>query len=269
VNICNGEIRKDRLEKTVVSFYKLTTPDYATDQQEAGANPVQQVIQYEMPGIRCSACGSVWGGYKRKYIEINDDNLESVLRGWPVDNITWNTIKNRLVSSAKVPASYIIEPGDILGRPIFEVYQPLVHDFIQAFPGQWLVSASVNQDLSAAAVTGITSVPVELRHSSTWQEERRELPEYFELLIHGHAWRVGSTEQSMTACNVCKRTIYPDPEWSQIDMERWDRSDVFTVDDNNNVAFVSDKFAELAKNRGYSNIALNAITPILAEPHNL
>lgn len=81
-----------------------------------------------------------------------------------------------------------------------------------------------------------------------------------ELVIHGRAWRRGSTSESLQLCHVCGRTGFPNPRDLSVDEARWDGSDFITVDGNPNIVIVTKRVALVLESHGFSNVAAEPIT---------
>lgn len=204
-----------------------------------------QDIQLHMPGIICSVCQATWGGYTRHYANITDHELCTQLTGWPLPEIEWKKLERSLKLNCKSLEHVDIEPGMIFGYPRFVIHESDMKDFIEIFPGQTLISSRVKDALEQEQITGYKTVSIELFLFDDEGRQQQAKQAYYEIIVTGHALRIGSTLESIITCNHCKRSIFPDPDYLQVDTNRYDGSDFFHLDMNPNIVFASEKLATL------------------------
>lgn len=234
-------------------FYRLTHPYYQSDREENAANPVLPMRDVWLPGIICSACGSTWAGSRRLYLPVSDERLRRCLRGGPVPEPRWLELVAAVRRTADLPNDLKLMPGDVLGRPIAELLATELPDFIHPFPGQLIVTAEVLGTLQHARLTGLRPVLVESRWSKKIRRAPEIIPDLYELLVTGGAWRVGIDARAITVCQHCGRTVFPNPDHMVIDEQRWDGSDFFHVDQNPNIVLVSERVCEILADHHFAN----------------
>ena len=235
------------------SFYELREPEYETDDESDLANPIRQIESYHIPGIICSVCHDTWGGSRRLYIPITNSDLQQKLNSYPLQESEWRELEQSIRQSTGLPDDFLLQPGDTLGTPSFELLAFDLPDFMHPFPGQMIVKRSVVHALQRAELTGYHVVSIKVKWSKGLQEPLTPLPELYEIMVDGSAWRVDSTPESITACPHCKRKIFPDPDWLRIDESRWDHTDIFHPDFNTNMVIITDRFCRVLADERMSN----------------
>ena len=129
---------------------------------------------------------------------------------------------------------------------------PILEDVVHPMPGEIWVVSRVCEALVAAGVSGVSFAPVQL----SWQCAGANLRE---LVVHGRAWRVGSTEDTLRLCDLCGRTGFPSPGHLVVDETRWDGADFVHLDGNPNIIVVTERVAAVVESNGFSNLAVVAI----------
>ncbi len=113
-------------------------------------------------------------------------------------------------------------------------------------PGQIWVVDKVRAAIEEAGLCGLGLAEVETNEKCGVA--------LIELVVHGRGWRSGTTEASLQACALCRRRVFPDPDWMAIDEDRWDGSDFFLVDYNPNIVIVTERVATLLGEGRFSNL---------------
>jgi hypothetical protein len=242
-----------------MQFYELREPDYSTDQLHDRANPIRMIEEYSVPGILCPVCteetGGGWASSDRVRVDTPDDTLlKPMLSGQNLPPAEWKKVRDKIRIELNVPAYMRITPGAAIGLPRAELLQPDVQQILHPFPGQLIVRDTVVHALEQARLTGFQPVPV----SAEWGMKAQRLvaedpPLLYELCISGHAWRVGFDEERITTCHTCGRKLFPDPHWLEVDQNRWDGSDFFTVDMNPNIVLVTDRVCQTLADAVFGN----------------
>lgn len=241
-----------------MKFYRLTVPDYPTDQAYKNANPICMMGDFYVPGILCSVCaeetGGCWASSGRIRVDIpQESHLRQNLTGrtLPVDE--WRIFAKQLREELVIPSWIPITPGAHIGLPQGELSCSHVMDFLHPFPGQIIVREEVIDVLQQSQLTGFQPIPVKVTGSTEITHELSEVPHLYELLIMGKGWRVDIYEDNIVACDTCKRTIFPEREHTIIDDQRWDNTDFFTIDLNPNIVIVTERVYQVLKQANFSN----------------
>ena len=87
-----------------------------------------------------------------------------------------------------------------------------------------------------------------------------KLPEYWELVVTGTAWREEQNEKTIRECDLCGRTQFPEPNNLRVDESRWDGSDFFHVNMNKNIVIVTQRVCDALEELGASNYDCRLIT---------
>jgi hypothetical protein len=145
-----------------------------------------------------------------------------------------------------------IEPGAKLGPPIGICTSKIFEEVVHPIPGEIWVADNVRKMLAMANLTGISFSTVRL------PSECSDVT-FAELIIHGRAWRKGSTIESTRICNICGRRGFPSPKNLTVDKSRWDGSDFFYLDHNPNIIVVTEHVAKVFNASHFSNIIVSPI----------
>lgn len=233
-------------------LYKLTRPQYATDQEYARRNAVTVAESYWIPGINCEVCGP-WATIRRLRVPLPPLADEfSEVRFLPVAD--WHKARDGWATRLGVEPAFV-KPGMGIGMPSGTCKAPITEDVVHPLPGLIWVAQPVRDALTAAGVTGVSFAPVQLS------------PEcgkvgFWELVVHGRAWRPASnwrpvvTEEGLRLCDICGRLGFPSPDFLAVDEARWDGSDFLNLDLNPNIVVVTERAAEVFTANGFSNVAL-------------
>ena len=80
-----------------------------------------------------------------------------------------------------------------------------------------------------------------------------KLPELFEILPTGNAWRFGADAKENPICQLCDRRQFLKLSRWNIDPQRWDGSDFFNLEMNPNMIFVTQRVKDLFDGQNLSN----------------
>jgi hypothetical protein len=227
-------------------FFDLTHPYYESDQEDSKHNPVRIQVKYAIPGIKCRVCGEQWASSDRVRIVLSAPeslfNFPDIL---PAEDCFATIQKCAEILNV---SPVVLSPGAQIGPPQGEILKDKLDDFIHPFPGQIWVKPAVVDALHSINASGIRFVKVEAFWSNKLKGILKKKPELWELVVTGHAWRVGMDIDKITVCKCCGRKIFPEPEVIEVDEARWDGSDFFNVDCNPNIVIVTERVCEaLAK----------------------
>ncbi len=234
-----------------MQFFRLTHPDYKADQAHDKTNPVKISTGICLPGIICSECGQTWAGSRRLYLPVSDPSLRARLRPAPLREAEWMALAQDVRKALNLPEDFLLWPGDDLGTPIAELKSEKIYHFLHPFPGQLIVRVSVVDALTQAGLTGFRPLRLQVRWSAKKREQSADPPILYELVITGAAWRMESNLERITVCKHCGRTEFP--RWTPIDESRWDGSDLFNIDQNPNMVFVTERACELFAEHHFTN----------------
>ena len=227
-------------------FFKLTHPRYATDREADRRNPVTSKASHRIPGITCEVCGP-WSSSSRLRVPLPSQADEFVgVKFLPVAD--WTNARDRWAGLLGVEPSRV-EPGATLGLPSGTCTAGITEDVVHPIPGEIWVAASVRDALTAAGLTGVSFATVQLPPECT----KADLSE---LVVHGRAWRHGSTVENLRLCEICGRRGFPSPKNLAVDEARWDGSDFLFLDGNPNIVVVSERAAEIFNANGFTNVVL-------------
>lgn len=216
-----------------MQFFKLTHPEYQSDQESDFRNPVTSTAIYRVPGMSCILCGT-WSTSDR--IRIRLPPTADVFLGerhLPVDE--WQAARDEWAKLLNISPGDLT-PGAELGPPRGACTAAIQEDAVHPVPGQIWVSSRVRSAFFAEKLSGVSfarvELPVDCGEFDVW-----------ELVVHGRAWRTGSTADSIRLCDVCGRRGFPSPKDLSVDEARWDGSDFVLLDHNPNIIIVTDRVA--------------------------
>lgn len=235
-------------------FYRLTHPEYTTDHAADVANPIRMVNEFYVPGIVCSVCGESWASSDRVRVPVPmTSDLRTHLMGKVLSEKEWYSFAAKLRHELSIPSWMRVTPGAQIGLPKGELYSCEVPDLMHPFPGQIIARSQVIRALAKEQVSGFYPVQVQ----TTWAERIRrkdaETPGLYELLIMGNAWHTGKDTCNTTVCTRCGRTSVPSTTCLDIDIDRWDGSDFFHVDQNTNIVLVTERVCTLFAEYEFTN----------------
>ena len=148
-----------------------------------------------------------------------------------------------------------VSPGARLGEPSgrpASAKRAVMEDAVHPGPGVLWVGARLRDELARATLRGVAFAAVELPIGG-------HAPDLWELVVGGRAWRQGSSEENVRACDVCGRRGFPRPKSLTVDESRWDGSDFFFLDENPNIIVVSERVADVFESNEFSNVLLEPI----------
>lgn len=242
-----------------MQFYQLMHPNYETDYDDAKANPIQMIQETQLPGIICPDCG-IWSGSRRLYLHFNGVTKSQLHSTQPLPQSEWLKLARNVRIESNLPDEFLLEPGDILGQPRARLMHDEIPDFMHPFPGQLIVRSSVVAALQKAKLTGFSPVRVDVHWNQKIGPPSREVPELYELIVSGKAWRIDVDEKAIITCQICGRTIFPYPNFWVVDEKRWDGTDFFNVDTNPNIVFVTASVCEVLEQEHFSNYMCKSLS---------
>lgn len=227
-----------------MQFFKLTHPRYADDEEADRRNPVTSTAVYRIPGMLCEVCGR-WASSHRIRVALPSRLDEFVgVTFLPVTD--WRKARDRWAMLLGVePAS--VEPGAEVGPPMGTCTAEITEDAVHPVPGEIWVSSLVRDALAGGGLTGVSFATVALSSSCGAQS-------LVELVVHGRAWRHGSSEETLRLCDNCERRGFPLPRDLRVDEARWDGSDFVFLDGNPNIVVVTERVAEVVSSKAFSNL---------------
>lgn len=238
---------------------QLTHPAYSTDQERSKANPIKMLSDYlYVPGMSCPACavdtGGTWASSGRVRVDVPSSSpLRPQLRGLSLEPAAWALFSGKLRMELQVPSWMPITPGAEIGLPKAELRQHDPPDFMHPFPGQVIVRARVLDELVAAGLTGFRAIRVQVAWARQPKGRMEDPPTLYELFVTGEGWRVGVDLTTITTCQHCGRTIFPQLGDLAVDEGRWDGTDFFHIDRNPNIVVVSERVCEILSAHGFTN----------------
>jgi hypothetical protein len=234
---------------TDMKFYRLTHPRYDTDREFTRRNPVTSSTSHSLPGMTCEVCGP-WASSDRLRVDVPPDADDfTQVEFLPVAE--WTKARDGWAKMLNV-APGRITPGAEFGPPIGTCSSPVREDVVHPIPGEIWVAARVRDALTAAGLTGVSFAAVQLPPEC-------DAPDLSELVVHGRAWRHGSTEESLRLCEICGRRGFLSPRNLGVDEARWDGSDFVFLDGNPNIVVVTDRVAEVFNAHAFTNVVAEPI----------
>lgn len=227
-----------------MQFFKLTHPDYGDDEEADRENPVASTATHRIPGISCDVCGP-WSSSQRMRVALTSELDEFV--GAKFLSVTeWRRARDRWARLLGVDPG-LVEPGAKLGPPSGICTAAVSADAVHPIPGEIWVASCVRDAIAAAGLTGVTFATVQLPPACG-----KEV--LVELVVHGRAWRQGSSEETVRLCEACGRRGFPSPRHLLVDIARWDGSDFVFLDYNPNIVVVTERVAELVASKRFTNL---------------
>ncbi|MEW6183576.1 MAG: double-CXXCG motif protein [Bacillota bacterium] len=240
-----------------MQFYELTHPEYLSDTDFKKANPVEIDDKNYLPGITCEECNEQWASSNRLRVDKRiGDAIADYLKKHKVPEFLstrdWYSLVSELSTITGLPKEQF-DPGAAFGVPegiikSNEVPMSLLHPF----PGQIWVTFEVTSVLNEEHLTGVEFQQVKLkRRKKNFQSQI--LPQLWELIITGKAWRENINLQRITVCPCCRRTVFPDGKNLRVDQSRWDGRDFFNLDLNPNIVVVTERVCTIFHEHAFSN----------------
>jgi len=235
-------------------FYLLLWPQYATDRLGYRANPVETEEKLKMPMFDCDVCGNIRTGYRPLFLPVTNIDLLLRLAAPRLQHDEWWALARDLHAYLNLPQNEQIQPGDVLGTPTYEISRTVYSDCVMLVP-ETFVKDRVAEAMSTAGLTGYNLFKPGFVAGRRY---KGPLDELSLLHIHGRAWRKGT--QKIVQCERCQRTkrTLVSPE---IDVDRWDGADVFTIDGIESIIGLSQKAYRVFVENQVTNVLLLEITP--------
>lgn len=199
---------------------------------------------HRIPGISCDLCGP-WASSHRLRVALPSQLDEFVgVTFLPVTD--WRRARDRWAMLLGIDPSRV-EPGAKLGPPSGTCTSPVSEDAVHPIPGEIWVTSRVRGAIAAAGLTGVSFAPVRLPSECAKES-------LVELVVHGRAWRQGSSEETLLLCQQCGRRGFRTPHHLLVDEARWDGSDFVLLDGNPNIIVVTERVAELVTSQRITNL---------------
>lgn len=228
---------------SIMKIYRLTHPSYYDDWDFMRRNPIESIYTHRVPGIDCEVCGR-WAYSKRLRIPLPAESKEfEKIRFLPVAE--WRACLDRWSKLLGIPADEL-EPSTI-GPPVGKCKRRIVEDVVHAGIGQIWIRERVRDAFLSAGLSGVSFAKVMLNAKCG--------VDLWEIVVHGRAWRKGSTPEKALLCEICGRRGFPSPNCLAVDETRWDGSDFFNVDFNENITLVTERVAEVIAANRFTNVA--------------
>ncbi len=237
-----------------MQFYRLRSPKYATDALANRANPVLPIEAFRMPMYDCDVCNTIRTGYRTLYIPVTNIDLVVRLSAPRLRHDDWWALARDLHDYLRLTQDQLIEPGDVFGTPSYAITSTIYSDCVISVPDV-LIKERVAEAMMLAGLTGFNLI------KPTFVAGKRyngPLGELYALHIQGRAWRKGSYQ--VVQCERCGRTKCT-PESPEIDQDRWDGSDVFTIDGSDSLFGLSERAYMVFVQNQFTNVQLIALTP--------
>lgn len=246
-------------------FYRLSKPDFYSEREDKKQNPVTMYRYFSLPGVYCDACNNYWASSDklradegtaekaRQCMAQIDKYLMKDERSWHIDDF-YRAVHE--VSNITGISETVLSPGLVMGLPIAEVSREITEDVVHPFSGVFWVNSRTKQAFETAGISGIHFVRVHAQWTRKPHLVTDSELELWEIVVTGHAWRPGSTIESLTDCTKCGRMDFPNPKRLVPDPARWDRTDVFHVDRNPNIVLVTQKVVDVLEQHKISNLKI-------------
>lgn len=247
-------------------FYRLDSPSYLTDVAMSRTNPCKCTDPVSLPGVYCSACNEIWAGSNRIRTELFvSERAEDIIQshklkrfGVPLDQ--FQELCREISSSTKIPLERL-RPGAKICPPTGTLRSSKLRDFTHPFPGLMWVTKQVKTVLESAELKGISFAAVNLRWTGKMKNTSVMIPDLWEVVVNGKAWRQGSDLQTITSCSVCGRMEYRRGGTDlTVDESRWDGSDFFHVDENPNIVIVTENVTQILSQGNFTNYVYEPVS---------
>jgi hypothetical protein len=239
-----------------MSFYDLTKPNYETDREDDQANSIRMVRELALPALICPGRGP-WIGSRRLYLRVKDQELVQKLSSKPrvpLPEQEWHALAQEVHQHLNLPEDFELRPGDVLGEPRAELLAMPLNDFLHPFPGQIIMTRKVLDALQDAQLTGFRAERVHVTLKTKRHQVNHALPELYELVVTGRAWRVGMDLDALRHPECPGRFLFPKPAYLVVDRQRWDGADFFNVDLNPNIVLVTQRVRRIIEEHRFTNV---------------
>ncbi|HBI04893.1 MAG TPA: hypothetical protein DDY49_12795 [Paenibacillaceae bacterium] len=234
-----------------MKFYEFTKPDYLTDFEDMENNPVKLLSNIAIPSIVCKVCGQWASSDRIRKDFVFSDVARKIIEKKVIPVEKWKQEISILAKELSIPYE-ILTPSVKLGMPKGEVKKNILNDFIHVFPGIIWIKAIDADKIKRKGFTGIKFVKVNIKYKKKNYDYNKD-NELMEIVVTGKAWRKDSDIEKITVCNICGRTIFPNPNYISIDEKKWDKTDFFTLDCNPNRIFITERVYDYFKENKFTN----------------
>jgi hypothetical protein len=242
-----------------MKFFQLTSPDYETDQEQSRENPANGGRSPRLPAVLCPICIRFASSSQIRVSIPSDGAFQELLATDALPLSEWPQIQREVAQRLGVALDRV-KPAAHVGPPLAELRRTDVRDFVHpSNPIVIWVRPRVKEAIERSGASGVRFAKVEFVAPRRHPMPQGPLPELWEIVVTGRAWREGMDLTRITLCNVCGRTGFPDPRFLRIDESRWDGSDFLHPDLNPNIVIVTERIAEVLVNGGFTNYNLKPI----------
>jgi hypothetical protein len=241
----------------------MTHPEYETDRADERANNVN-LKMLSFPGIECSACGQIWGGSRFMNWPVPKRNIRSFQNEWPIRSEDWFRLRDDYLDEVNLPKETLILPGDRIGIGSAKISSPKISDVIFPLIGVFLFGERAASVLQNSGFRGAELLKIPVSFSSKKCIDI-EPPVLYQLRVTGKARNVGSPDSDTVVCDVCHRSISKHTtRVREVDESRWDGSDIFNMDENENMVFVTERVREALLTAQLNNVVFKELPlPVL------
>lgn len=238
-----------------MNIFEIKSPRYKSDREERSCNPIEMSQKYFLPSMNCIECG-IWAGSDRIRKKFGEDALQEFGAFNYLSPLEWEQNKKLWAERLGLNAEELT-PGAELGMPVATLIAEQVPDFMHPFPGQLIVTSQVMRALLEMSISGLAFAQVEVSFAHD-VPSNASLPEFYEFVVVGRAWRKGIEKRDITICETCGRITFSDAGF-ELDQERWDGAGVFNIDKNPNRIFCTSEVANCFVDQDFSNLEISLV----------
>lgn len=232
-------------------YYELQEPDYTAPRNWTGTCRVER--RWGLPGIECAKCGQTWSAF-RSYPVIDVSQLperRELEDVWPRPYAEYTRLMERVRSLC--PSDVVLTPGSMFG-PLYGTARGRFGPLTLVPLWGVLVREDLLQALQAAQMRGIVPVRPEFKKAPS--------PALFELhlLMRGRLHPDCVLPAPAPPCTLCgfkEPSVHPEP-WVDAASMPTDL-DVFRLEDAVMNFIVSERFIEIAKSCGASDVVFKDV----------
>jgi len=199
--------------------------------------------QFRLPGIKCSECGTTWGGSRILPYTLSDALQRKVelRQPWPIDDVAHRRLRDEVLGELRASGHSIdvLRPGDAFQPAMLDVAAPPDADFLWSAESV-VVSKRIHAALTTVPLRGATFAPVTIRTGRRAHADRRagsvmaeaagpHAPAYYELIVRAESGLPPGIEP-VRYCGSCGRRSF-DHETRRMVMlpEMWKGEQVFLL----------------------------------------
>jgi hypothetical protein len=173
-------------------------------------------------------------------------------------------LRDDYLDEVNLPKETLILPGDIIGVDSAKISSPKLSDIIFPSVAVFLFGERAASVLQNAGFTGAELLKIPVSFSGKKYVDI-EPPVLYQLRVTGKANNVGSPDSNIVVCDVCHRSISSHvTRVYEVDESRWDGSDIFNIDENENMVFVTERVREALLTAQLNNVVFKELPlPVL------